>query len=61
MPLTAKQMLKLLKQNGWEERRMQGSHLQLYKDGQRITLPMHSKDLGKGLEQQILKDAGLKK
>ncbi|MDU6858895.1 MAG: type II toxin-antitoxin system HicA family toxin [Enterococcus faecalis] len=41
MPLTGKQMLKLLKNNGWIERRQEGSHHHLYKDGVRITVPVH--------------------
>lgn len=62
MPLTGKEMLKLLKKNGWIERRVAGSHHHLYKNGVRITVPVHgNQDLGKGLEQRILHDAGLKK
>ncbi|MEJ4811508.1 type II toxin-antitoxin system HicA family toxin, partial [Enterococcus faecium] len=38
MPLTGKEMLKLLKKNGWVERRQEGSHHHLYKDGVRITV-----------------------
>ena len=54
-------MLKLLKKNGWVERRQEGSHHHLYKDGVRITVPVHAnQDLGRRLEQKILKDAGLK-
>nr|WP_254005651.1 type II toxin-antitoxin system HicA family toxin [Enterococcus faecalis] len=54
-------MLKLLKKNGWIERRQEGSHHHLYKDGVRITVPVHgNQDLGRGLERKILKDAGLK-
>ena len=61
MPLSGKDMIKLLKKHGWEQRRIEGSHHHLYKDGVRVTVPMHgNKDLGKGLENRILKDAGLK-
>ncbi len=61
MPLTGKEMIKLLKKYGWEEKRQQGSHHQLYKNGVRITVPVHgNKDLGKSLEHRILKDAGLR-
>ena len=60
MPLTCKEMLKLLKKHGWKVERQEGSHYQLFKNGKRITVPVHSnKDLKKGLEQRILKDAGL--
>ncbi|GAB2022481.1 hypothetical protein RyT2_15550 [Pseudolactococcus yaeyamensis] len=54
MPMTAKQMIKLLKKNG--------SHKQFinYETGRQTTVPIHSKDLKKGTEQGILKQAGLK-
>lgn len=62
MPLTGKDMLKLLLENGWVERRTKGSHHHLYKDGVRVTVPVHgNEDLGTGLESKILKKAGLKK
>lgn len=62
MPLTPKQMIKYLKDNGFEEIRQRGSHkfLMNRKTGKSTTVPMHCKDLSKGLEQKILKDAGLK-
>lgn len=62
MPLTPKQMVKYLKDNGFEEVRQNGSHrfLKNYKTGKSTTVPMHCKDLGIGLERKILKDAGLK-
>ena len=41
MPLTGKDMVKLLLDNGFVERRVNGSHHQLYKDGVRITVPIH--------------------
>ena len=61
MPLTGKDMVKLLKKNGWVKRRQKGSHQHFYKNGFKIVVPVHgNKDLKKGMEQQILKDAGLK-
>ena len=63
MPKTSKQMVKYLKENGFEEIRQQGSsHLILRNNttGKQVTVPIHNKDLGKGLEQAILKQAGLK-
>lgn len=51
MPMTPKQMIKLLEENGFCEIRQDGSH---------TTVPYHSKGLKKGIEQKILKDAGLK-
>lgn len=62
MPLTGKQLLKLAKKNGWEHVRTNGSHHILKKDGQIEIIPVHAnKDLGKGLEQQLLKRLGLRK
>ena len=62
MPLTPKEMIKLLEANGFEEIRQRGSHKFFYnaKSQKRTVVPMHCKDLKKGLEQKILKDAGLK-
>lgn len=62
MPMTPKQMVKLLKQNGFEEISQCGSHLKMRnsKTGKQTEVPMHSKDLKVGTEQKILKDAGLK-
>ncbi|WP_153924947.1 type II toxin-antitoxin system HicA family toxin [Lactococcus petauri] len=61
MTHSSKTLLVLLKKNGWIERRIVGSHHHLYKDGKRITIPVHgNQDLGRGLESKILKQAGLK-
>ena len=64
MPMTPKEMIRHHKKNGFEEVRQPGtSHLRMVnkKTGKQTTVPMHNKDLGKGLEQAILKQAGLKK
>ena len=63
MPLTPREMVKLLKDHGFEEIRQPGtSHLRMRNPitGRQTTVPMHNKDLSKGLEQAILKQAGLK-
>lgn len=62
MPMTSKQMVKLLNDNGFNFERQKGSHA-IYVNkmtNKTVIVPMHSKDLKKGTEQQILKDAGLK-
>ena len=62
MPMTPKEMIKLLESNGFECIRTNGSH-KFYKNHQTnrmTTVPFHCKDLKKGTEQKILKDAGLK-
>lgn len=61
MPLTGKEMLKLLESHGWVDKRQAGSHHQLFKDGKRVTVPVHgNEDLKKKIEHKILKEAGLK-
>ena len=55
-----KDLLKLLKKNGWELKRIHGSH-HILKKGNRIeTIPIHGKDVPTGLLNAILKRTGLK-
>ena len=55
-----KDVLKLLLKNGWKEININGSHHKLKKGTKTITVPVHGKDMDKGLLQAILKQAGLK-
>lgn len=55
-----KELLSLLLKDGWRIDRINGSHHILVKDSQTISLPVHGKDMKKGLETAILKKAGLK-
>ena len=55
-----KDLLKLLKKNGWNVVRINGSHHVLQKDGKTIVVPLHGKDVPIGLLNSILKEAGLK-
>lgn len=55
-----KDLLKLLKQNGWEVKRIQGSHHVLQKDEKTVSLPIHGRDIPTGLLQKLLKMTGLK-
>jgi predicted RNA binding protein YcfA (HicA-like mRNA interferase family) len=58
----AKELLKILKEQGWQEKDQKGSHLQMVhpdKPG-KVTVPMHSGDIPKGTLHAILKQAGLK-
>jgi len=54
MPITPAQMIKKLKQNGFEEVSQKGSHLKLRneKTGKQVIVPMHSKDLPTGTEKR---------
>lgn len=62
MPISPREMIKLLKQNGFQEISQNGSHIKLRhpETGKQTIVPYHSKSLKKGLEQEILKQAGLK-
>ena len=61
--MKAKELIKILEQNGWEESRQRGSH-KIFKNDDfsiNISVPDHgNKDLGKGLVNTILKETGLK-
>ncbi len=61
MPLTSKELIKKLKKAGFVIVSQNGSHVKLYNADTNKTLivPFHCKDLKKGLEQAILKQAGL--
>lgn len=63
MPLTPKEMIRLLEKNGFAYvKSNNGSHQKYYNPQKNITIsiPVHTKELKKGLEQQILKLTGLK-
>lgn len=55
-----KDLLKLLKKNGWKLIRITGSHHILQKREQTIAVPIHGRDAPTGLLSRILKEAGLK-
>lgn len=61
MPMTPKEMEKLLLKNGFKFVRQRGSHKFFYNadTNRSTTVPMHAKDLKTGTEHKILKDAGL--
>jgi predicted RNA binding protein YcfA (HicA-like mRNA interferase family) len=63
VPLTPKQMIKLLKKNGFVEVSQNGSHIKMRNNtnGIQVIIPYHSKTMKKGLEEAILKQTGLKK
>lgn len=55
-----KDLLKLLKKNGWRLIRINGSHHILQKGEQTITVPIHGRDVPIGLLSRILKETGLR-
>ena len=62
LSMKVKELLKILKDEGWQEKDKKGSHLQMvhpHKPG-KVTVPVHSGDIPKGMLHAILKQAGLK-
>ena len=53
-------VLKLLLKDGWEEVSVNGSHHKIRKGKDTMTVPVHGRDMDKGLLSAILKQAGLK-
>jgi predicted RNA binding protein YcfA (HicA-like mRNA interferase family) len=61
MPLSAKEMIRLLEAAGWRFARQKGSH-RMYTHPTRpgiVVIPMHKGDLKIGTERDIRKVAGL--
>lgn len=60
--MNARELVRLLKKDGWYEKNQKGSHLQLVhpvKMG-KVTVPIHNGDIPKKILNSILKQAGLK-
>ncbi len=60
--MTVREIVKILKQDGWKEFDSNGSHIQYkhpIKPG-KVTVPKHGGDIKKGTLNSILKQAGLK-
>jgi len=59
--MTAKQLMKILKQHGFDVIGQRGSHVHMENDGGvRITIPVHAgRIIGPGLLLSILRQAGI--
>lgn len=55
-----KDLVALLKREGWVLVRISGSHYVFQKNGKTVVVPVHGKDLPTGLLHAILKETGLK-
>jgi len=57
-----KELIKVLKNDGWQEKDQKGSHPQLIHPNKlgKVTIPVHGGDIPKGTLNSILKQAGLK-
>lgn len=62
MPMTPKEIERLILADGWKLDRQKGSHRQYVHPSKNglVTIPFHSKDLNIKTERSILKQAGLK-
>ncbi len=62
MPMTSREMVKLLHKYGFVIISQNGSHVKMRNrlTNKQVIIPYHTKDLKKGLEESILKQAGLK-
>ncbi len=58
--MKAREAIRRLKREGWQEVRQTGSHKQFVKDGKRITVPDHTGDLKPSVEKNIKMLAGWK-
>lgn len=60
--MKVREVIQLLKKDGWEEKPQKGSHLQLIHPTKRgkVTIPVHGGDIPIGTLNSILKQAGLK-
>lgn len=61
--MKVRELLKLLKEDGWVEKTQKGSHLQLEHNTKlgKVTVPIHGGDIPIGTLNSILKQAGMKK
>jgi predicted RNA binding protein YcfA (HicA-like mRNA interferase family) len=60
--MTAREILKVLRKDGWYEVNQEGSHVQLKhptKSG-KVTVPNHSGDIAPGTLKRIYQQAGIK-
>jgi predicted RNA binding protein YcfA (HicA-like mRNA interferase family) len=60
IPIKPKKLIKILKELGFSERDAEGSHLFFkHLDGRTTVIPIHNRDLSKGLLRKILNDIQL--
>jgi predicted RNA binding protein YcfA (HicA-like mRNA interferase family) len=62
MPKTPKEMERRILADGWIFKSQEGSHRHYVHPSKpgKVTIPFHNKDIPKGTENAILKQAGLK-
>lgn len=61
MPVSGKNIIRILLGLGWKIKSQRGSHVKLIKDGKTTEVPVHGNhDLGRGLIRAIEKQTGEK-
>lgn len=59
--MSGKELIKLLKKQGWELDRISGSHNIMVKDDKTLSVPVHgNRDLPTGLLHRLMKEGELK-
>lgn len=58
MPPKPFEIYRRLLREGWQDNGCKGYHRKLSKDGKRVTVPLHRKELAKSTWERIRKDAG---
>lgn len=59
--MSGKELVRRLEKAGWKLDRVNGSHHVMAKDNVTVSIPVHAnRDLGSGLLNKLLKEAGLK-
>jgi len=60
IPIKPKRLIKILMKLGFSERDAEGSHVFLkHEDGRTTVVPMHNRELSKGLLRKIINDIQL--
>lgn len=62
MPMKPRELIRLLEKNNFIQVSQNGSHVKMrnIENGKQVIVPFHNKELKKGMEQGILKQAGIK-
>lgn len=60
-PIKDKKLIKILLTLGFVEKRQKGSHRFFYRNSDKtaVVVPIHNKEIGKGLLHKIIKDVGI--
>lgn len=60
MPMKTRAFVKLLMKNGFVKVSQAGSHAKFVKGDKTVIVPIHARELPKGIENSMRKQAGLK-